>query len=148
MPRLLTLSSAAVLTAVTVFASGTSGVAQTYQLWDLDADKRVTATEIEERLSNVFGQFDKDGDGALNAEEYDAFDKARDAEAAEHGTSLALRAVTGLSRGFTDTNYDGMVTREELLSTGRNWFNSMDRNGDGQIDALDFPSAKEFTQGD
>ncbi len=148
MPRIMKFAPTAVLTAATVLASATFGTAETYHLWDLDADKSVTAAEVEERLGNVFGQFDKDGDGALNAEEYDAFDKAREAEAAEHGTSMALRAVTGLSRGFTDTNFDGMVTREELLAAGRKWFSSMDRNGDGQIDAQDFPSAKEFTQGD
>ena len=147
MPRFMTLAPTAILTAVAVLASTTFGAAETYQLWDSDADKHVTAAEVEERLGNVFGQFDKDGDGALNAEEYDAFDKAREDEAAKHGTSLALRAVTGLARGSTDKNYDGMVTREELLTAGRNWFNSMDRNGDGQIDSQDFPSAKEFTQG-
>lgn len=134
MPRLLPLSLAAFMAAGPVFASqGTE-----FKLWDLDTDKRVTMTEIERRLGAVFSQFDKDGDGALNAEEYDAFDKLRDEEAAKHGTSLSLRAVAGLSRGFTDTNFDGKVTREELLNAGREWFTSMDRNGDGQIDAQDF----------
>lgn len=134
MPRLLPLSFAAILVASPALASEP----ETFRLWDLDEDSRVTAIEIEERLIAVFRQFDKDGDGALNNEEYDAFDKLREDEAAEHGTSLSLRAVTGLSRGYTDANFDGKVTREELLTVGQNWFNSMDRNGDGQIDAQDF----------
>lgn len=144
MSRLLTLSLTALLAGSPVLVSAEA----TYQLWDLDANKSVTMAEIEQRLGAVMTQFDKDGDGALNAQEYDAFDKQREEEAAKHGTSLALRAVTGLSRGYVDTNFDGMVTREELLAAGRKWFSGMDRNGDGQIDSQDFPDAKEFTSGD
>lgn len=145
MPRLLPFVLAAALAAP---FSASVALAETaeFRLWDLDQDKRVTLTEIENRLLAVMAQFDKDGDGALNNEEYDAFDAAREAEAKEHNTSLSLRAVGGLSRGNVDSNFDGMVTREELLEAGRRWFTQMDRNGDGQIDANDFPNALDFTK--
>lgn len=134
MLRLFLLSLAVALTAAPAFAANQS----TFQLWDLDTDKRVTMDEVERRLSLVFSQFDADGDGALDNVEYDAFDKWREAEAAEHGTNLSRRAVAGLSRGATDANFDGKVTRQELMTAGRKWFTSMDRNGDGQIDSQDF----------
>lgn len=148
MPRKVSLS---LVTAFVVPLSASALLADTtevteFRLWDLDKDKRVTLTEIENRLLAVISQYDKDGDGALNNEEYDAFDAAREAEAKEHKTSLTLRAVGGLSRGMVDTNYDGKVTREELLEAGRRWFTSMDRNGDGQIDANDFQNALDFTK--
>ncbi|SHK28175.1 EF hand [Shimia gijangensis] len=144
MSRLLPFALAAALAGSPVLSSETASS----QLWDLDANNRVTMTEVEQRLSAIMSKYDKDGDGALNAQEYDAFDKAREEEAAKHGTSLALRAVTGLSRGYVDTNFDGLVTREELMAAGRKWFNGMDRNNDGQIDDQDFNDIKEFTTGD
>ena len=149
MPRFLIPTLTAVLavsTAPIVLADTTTTEPAEFRVWDLDQDNRVTWSEIENRLLGVLATYDKDGDGALNNDEYDAFDAAREAEAAEHGTSLARRAVGGLSRGMTDKNYDGLVTREELLETGRNWFTSMDRNGDGQIDANDFVNALDFTK--
>lgn len=146
MLRVLPTSLATVFVASVAVAQTTTTQPTEFRLWDLDQDKRVTLTEIENRLLAVFTEFDKNGDGALDTEEYNAFDAAREAEAAEHKTSLSLRAVTGLSRGYTDTNFDGRVTREELLEAGRNWFNGMDRNNDGQIDAQDFPSASDFTK--
>ena len=145
MLRALPISLATIFVASLAIAQETTAPSE-FHLWDLDEDKIVTLTELENRLLAVFTQYDKDGDGALDTEEYNAFDAGREAEAAKHKTSLTLRAVTGLSRGYTDTNFDGRVTRDELLSAGREWFNGMDRNKDGQIDAQDFPSASDFTK--
>ncbi|WP_299354780.1 hypothetical protein [uncultured Shimia sp.] len=145
MTRLMSFTLVTTFSASLAMAQSTMTEPTHFQLWDLDRDKTVTLTELENRLLAVMVEFDKDGDGALSNEEYDAFDKAREAEAAEHDGSLTRRAVAGLSRGYTDSNFDGKVTREELLEAGRSWFYSMDRNGDGQIDAQDFQDASQFT---
>lgn len=137
MPRLLPLSLAALMAATPVLS-------ESFRLWDLSEQDVITAPVLQQRISAIFIEFDKDGNGALDGAEYDAFDAARKAEAEEHGTSMALRAQAGLSRSSTDKNFDGKVTREEMRDAVRDWFVSMDRNGDGQIDASDFPSAKDF----
>lgn len=139
MPRFLPMSIAALLVATPVLS-------ESFRLWDLSEHNTITAPVLQQRISAIFVEFDKDGDGALDSAEYDAFDAARKAEAEEHKTSMALRAQTGLSRSQTDLNFDGKVTREEMAEAVRNWFTSMDRNGDGQIDDSDFPNALDFTK--
>ncbi|MBO9476650.1 EF-hand domain-containing protein [Shimia sp. R11_0] len=101
--------------------------------WDMDADGTITWAEVEETRKRIFETFDKDGDGALDNAEYTAFDEARAAEAESNPTSLAKRAVAGLSRANTDLNLDGRVTRAEMDTAMRAWFDNIDKDGDGVI---------------
>lgn len=139
MPRILPLSLVAMLAATPVLS-------ESDRLWNFSEQDLITPSVLQQRISTIFSRFDKNGDGALDAAEYDAFDAARKAEAEKYGNSMALRAQAGLARGETDKNFDGVVTREEMVEAISEWFISMDRNGDGQIDASDFPSAKDFTK--
>lgn len=101
--------------------------------WDLDADGTITWVEMEEMRKRTFETFDKDQDGKLDNAEYTAFDEARAKAAEENPTSLSKRAVLGLGRGTTDLNLDGFVTRDEMNTRLREWFSSIDKNGDGVI---------------
>ena len=106
--------------------------------WDLDEDGVVTWTELEKLQRKIFEAFDADGDGALNSEEYTAFDHARSAAAEKSGHPVAKRAVHGFSRDQFDKNLDGKVTRDEFETEMRDWFMSLDGNKDGVLGVGDF----------
>ncbi|MCP4821847.1 MAG: hypothetical protein GY883_21900 [Shimia sp.] len=99
--------------------------------WSFGDGENVMWGDIENFRSRIFETFDLDGDGALNTDEYTAFDKAR-AEAANNSqSSIVLRAVAGMSRSNIDSNLDGLVTRSEMDTALRAWFASKDKDGDG-----------------
>jgi hypothetical protein len=39
-----------------------------------------------------------------------------------------------------DTDGDGQISRDEFITSGESWLPRFDRNGDGVVDATDFPS--------
>lgn len=111
--------------------------------WDLDANGSVTLEEITERRGDIFGMFDQDENGQLNAQEYRLFDETRAADMAENAASHgqgkgAGRMQKGLTLEFNDTDQDGQVTRDEFLSQTTDWFEMIDRNADGAITKVDF----------
>ncbi|GAA6180178.1 MULTISPECIES: EF-hand domain-containing protein [unclassified Shimia] len=120
LPALLTLSTLA----APAFAT---------QDWDLDADGTITWSEVEDMRKRTFETFDTDQNGVLDSAEYTAFDAARSEAAEKNPTSLSLRAVSGLARENTDLNLDGQVTRAELETALRTWFDRIDTDGDGVI---------------
>lgn len=101
--------------------------------WSFGTDGTITWTDVEKLRKTIFESFDTDGDGALSNEEYTAFDKARAEAAGKDASSLLLRAVSGLGRENTDLNLDGTVTRSELETALRTWFERVDANKDGVI---------------
>jgi len=101
--------------------------------WSFGSDGTITWSDVEELRKTIFKTFDADGDGALSNEEYTAFDNARAEAADKDASSLLLRAVAGLGRENTDLNLDGSVTRSELETALRSWFERVDTNKDGVI---------------
>ncbi len=101
--------------------------------WSFGSDGTITWADVAELRKTIFETFDADGDGALSNKEYTAFDKARSDAAQSGASSLLLRAVTGLGRENTDLNLDGSVTRSELETALRSWFERVDTNKDGVI---------------
>jgi Ca2+-binding EF-hand superfamily protein len=101
--------------------------------WSFGSDGTITWADVEELRKTIFETFDADGDGALSNEEYTNFDKARAEAAGKDASSLLLRAVSGLGRENTDLNLDGSVTRSELETALRSWFERVDTNKDGVI---------------
>ncbi|PSL21177.1 EF-hand domain-containing protein [Shimia abyssi] len=106
--------------------------------WDLDDDGGVTWTELEDLQRKIFSTYDIDGDGALNSEEYTAFDKDRAATAEATGDAHHRLAVHGMARNRFDTNLDGLVTFEEFQTGLRNWFNKNDGNKNGILESGDY----------
>jgi len=101
--------------------------------WNIGNGDTVTWGDMEALRSRVFETFDADGDGALNADEYTAYDKARAEAAKDSQNSFLLRAVSGLSRANMDSNLDGLVTRSEMDTALREWFATKDKDGDGVL---------------
>ncbi len=127
MQRTLVLASfLACTSAITAQASDISG-------WSFGSGDTIAWSDVEELRKTIFETFDTDGDGALSNEEYTAFDKARAEAADKDASSLLLRAVSGLGRENTDLNLDGSVTRSEMETALRTWFERVDTNKDGVI---------------
>ncbi len=118
---------------VLTFATTSPAMATDISDWEFGADGTISWTDVEALRKRIFETFDADGDGALSNEEYTAFDKARSDAAQSGASSLLLRAVTGLGRENTDLNLDGSVTRSEMETALRAWFEHIDTNKDGVI---------------
>lgn len=99
--------------------------------WQFGDGEVVSWGDVEALRSRIFETFDKDGDGALDTDEYTAFDKARSEAAKDSQSSFLLRSVAGLSRANIDSNLDGLVTSSEMDAALREWFASKDTDGDG-----------------
>ncbi|MGH1416465.1 MAG: EF-hand domain-containing protein [Pelagimonas sp.] len=115
--------------------------------WDLDEDGQVTVAEAAERRGDVFTTFDANDDGYLDAEEYVAFDEARENDMRENampgnGTGRGQHAANGLRREVNDADNDGTVSREEFVSGTESWIVKMDTDGDGVITTADFGRGK------
>ncbi|WP_439103586.1 EF-hand domain-containing protein [Celeribacter marinus] len=129
--------------------------------WDTDSDGTVTLAEVEIRRGDIFYMFDSNEDGFLDAQEYVQFDETRVAdrevhmeeaqETASRGASMGQGKGqgTGMSAGisgvqnamtlaYNDTDGDGQVSREEFTSNTAGWFVTMDKTGDGVVNADDF----------
>ncbi len=107
--------------------------------WDLDGDGAVTTGEARQMRGDVFYMFDRNGDGALDAAEYDLFDETRAADMAANEARGAMRPVeAGLRREANDVDGDGVVTEEEFLGRTEDWLAGIDADGDGKLTQGDF----------
>ncbi len=129
LPMRRSLVLAGFLACTTAFTAQAADISS----WSFGSDGTITWADVEELRKTIFETFDTDGDGALSNEEYTAFDKARAEAADKDASSLLLRAVSGLGRENTDLNLDGSVTRSELETALRSWFERVDANNDGVI---------------
>lgn len=110
--------------------------------WDLDGDGSVSFEEATQKRAELFTMFDQDGSGGLDRAEYDLFDQTRQADmkanAGGHDKGPMRIVNDGLTLPFNDTNGDGTVSRDEFLGRSGDWFEMIDRSGDGVVDSADF----------
>lgn len=146
MKNLLISTTLATLVATSVFAAGTPG-AGFFESWDEDQNGEVTLAEITEKRENIFVTFDENGDGAITGEEYIAFDEARAADQANEGhgnnggrgnNNRRVKPSIGMTLEFNDVDGNGEVSHAEFVGQSSAWFELLDRNGDGAVNAGDF----------
>ena len=109
--------------------------------WDQDGDGAVTLAEATDRRDMVFGTFDANEDGFLDAEEYDLFDEARANDMKENGMGAGKgknNPANGMAREYTDQDSNGQVSREEFIASVPDWFAQIDKNSDGVVTKDDF----------
>ena len=92
------------------------------QRFDANNDGKVTQEEINTVKSEQFAKYDKDGNGVLSLEEWQAMRQDR----------MKERQAQGFSRH--DANGDGGISKEEFLAKSNRWMERMDHNGDHMID--------------
>lgn len=105
--------------------SSASGMDRTFisaaQTWDFDKDGSVTCDEWKNYVATLVRESDGNGDGALDAEEFQKMAKTDQ-----------LFSVADIS--YYDANGDGRVTIEEITAKPNAAFKLLDKNGDCRID--------------
>lgn len=90
------------------------------QTWDLNKDGSVTCDEWKEYVTTSVREADTNGDGALDAPEYQNLIK-----------SDRLFEIANIA--YYDTNGDGRVSADEILAKPNRAFQLLDKNNDCQI---------------
>ena len=92
-----------------------------FEKFDTNHDGKLTQVEIDQVRADRFAAFDKDGDGKLSLEEYQAL-----------WLDAMHRAMVRSFQGL-DVDGDGQVTKEEFTARFSHVVQRFDTNGDGQV---------------
>ena len=101
---------------------------------DADGDGKISKDEAPEFLKSFFDRVDANGDGFLDKSEMDAMRNRRGGGPGGAGGSRNLMQF--------DANKDGKVSKDEVPETMQPFFDRMDQNGDGQIDAAEIAALR------
>lgn len=111
---------------------------------DANKDGKLDKTDREARMAQRFKALDTDGNGQLSLAEFAAaHDRAKGPGARGPGMAPGegphRMGMRGMGRGgmmmarMTDTNKDGVITREEFTAAHLKHFDRMDANKDGSV---------------
>ncbi|OIQ31853.1 MAG: hypothetical protein BM562_06740 [Alphaproteobacteria bacterium MedPE-SWcel] len=106
------------------------------QSLDFDGDGIVTIEEAMASRNSQFPGGDLDGDEYLNATEFDALLQATRARFTDLGQKYQPhQASPGRIDAFTfsDSDADGVISRQEYFRSSARFARSLDRDGDGTI---------------
>nr|WP_319516046.1 hypothetical protein [uncultured Cohaesibacter sp.] len=110
-----------------MMGGGAMGGAMMLQQFDANNDGALTKEEIDTGFDKKVAENDKDGDNAINLEEFKA----------EWLKLTQNRMARGFQ--FMDSDADGKITPAELKAHANQMFAFMDSNNDGKIDQNDGP---------
>ena len=134
------------LSVAALFVSGATGGAQAQvsvgpgpspqqiqalmQIFDVDGDERVTATEIAEEQERLFGAIDVNGDGLLSVDEFRRNGRLL----------LALNVTTFFD--LMDVNGNNELDLGEITQPGARWTQRYDADADGALNADELRAAR------
>lgn len=111
--------------------------------FDANKDGRITRVEVESGLAAQFHGIDSNGDGRLDAAEYQKFTDSRRAErksriaawraTGQEGSPADISLTNYDSMKRLDWNLDGSITPDEFGGRARALAMRADRDGDGTI---------------
>lgn len=140
--RLLLAAVAAATLVAPAIAADSVSLSHFLEQWDGNNDGVVTLAEIKQGREHRFYAFDTNADGYLDRDEYARFDKVRDAGISRFSPEeqTKIRQIAdGLTLPRNDTDGDGRVSRAEFIDGSAAWMKAIDKDGDGQLTARDFP---------
>ena len=103
---------------------------------DVDGNGKVDAAEFERFRRARFAETDSNRDGTLSRDEYIG-EFARRLKHAEGTTNERQMKQADVRFGVLDKDKDGKMTWDEYAASGERLFKRADRNGDGVVDARD-----------
>ncbi|MDG2525622.1 EF-hand domain-containing protein [Stenotrophomonas sp. HITSZ_GD] len=103
---------------------------------DLDGDGKVDAAEFEKFRRARFAETDTNGDGVLSRDEY-VGEFERRLKHAQGQTNARQMKQADVRFNVLDKDKDGKMTWDEYAASGERLFKRADRNGDGVVDARD-----------
>jgi Ca2+-binding EF-hand superfamily protein len=113
-----------------------------FQRFDKNNDGKVTTDELAS--TQAFARFDLDKNGTISLEEYHKVSGKTSPTTTPGSTRMSSPTVSQIDAMVKqfDVNVDGKITREE--SAGAQWFNRVDSNADGVIDAEELAMVKKI----
>jgi Ca2+-binding EF-hand superfamily protein/mono/diheme cytochrome c family protein len=119
-------------------ASAQSSGDGVFQRFDKNNDGKVTSDELPNQ--QAFNRFDTNKDGSITLDEYIQVSGKTAPGTTPTSASPAVSQVDAVVKQL-DSDGDGRITREE--SAGAQWFNRVDSNADGVIDAEELARVKK-----
>ncbi|HEY9254704.1 MAG TPA: EF-hand domain-containing protein [Stenotrophomonas sp.] len=103
---------------------------------DLDGNGKVDAAEFERFRRARFAETDSNSDGTLSRDEY-VGEFARRLKHVEGDTNTRQMKQADVRFGVLDKDKDGKMTWDEYAASGLRLFKRADRDGNGVVDARD-----------
>lgn len=99
---------------------------------DTNQDGRISRAEANASQEKTFKHMDTNGDGQLDAHEFDAGQSGLSADADAEERSRRKRVIGGWFKNM-DTDGSGTISRSEYRKALTPYFDRLDSNGDGYL---------------